>query len=564
MLRFRTPTVVLLGGMLAALLVLLAYRFQNSSRIDQGLQPLEFTDPALANALRLPKDAVVLAVSKTTLVTAPFLLHENPEGAGGWVLALPRGAGTKQKTGRTTLSFSTPVEGLYRAWTRVRWKDVCGNSVILKVGEAPEQVAVDQIYEAWHWVQAGEFNLSAGKQTATLLEREDGIELDQLLFTQDAGFQPAGPLPRAPRDASVPTLAEQTSNPDSKVPEAAASRLLKAQPLQEAAPAGHAGPIRELRRFADDFSRSPGHGLGGWDSTSGRWQIAFDFDPNRIPNQYALTADAAQGHAVTLLKGKPWNGCRLSFSLLPLEKGRYGALLDRADGREDLRVAFETVAGPSRLQVTGAGEPRRVDLDAAFRLRQWQRVVIERWGWVVRVSVDDRPVLALLDAAPSMGQVGLFVAAGSAVFDDVAVEEIPWQADDGRLLKLPWRLGAGAQWFRPTEPGAAAALLGREGAISSEMDGWPVEEILLEEAPGNRPKSGTLNSPNFCATSFHSGQSRPTTFRVTCRSKISPTAMSSAAERPVTRSPPSTLRISALESISFVGFVIWRRTLWSS
>ena len=39
-------------------------------------------------------------------------------------------------------------------------------------------------------------------------------------------------------------------------------------------------PVKSARGFADDFSRSPGHGLGNWDTVSGEWSIEFTFDPN--------------------------------------------------------------------------------------------------------------------------------------------------------------------------------------------------------------------------------------------------------------------------------------------
>ena len=61
------------------------------------------------------------------------------------------------------------------------------------------------------------------------------------------------------------------------------------------------------RLFADDFSRSPGHGLLAWDP-AGEWQIGFSYDPNRVANQYGLVGRALDQPAVAIAKGPPWGG----------------------------------------------------------------------------------------------------------------------------------------------------------------------------------------------------------------------------------------------------------------
>ena len=389
----------------------------------------------------LPKDTFILSIAEGAEVAAPFILRENAAAVGGIALVLPKGTRTDEHKGKARLTLNSQTAGSYNAWARGLWRDTCSNSFSLKSGEAPEQVVGnDDVFGVWHWVPAGKHNLIAGKNTITITEREDGIEIDQVLFTRDPGFQPTGPV----------------------------------SPI---------GCARGIRRFADTFNRSPDHGNDGWDMLSGDWHIAFSFDPNRIPNQYALEGKPTQGEAMALVQGAPWYGCRLSFSFSPSQDGKYGAVLDRSlDGKSALLAAFEISKGHASLSVEGAGSASApLDISAWMRLNQWHRVVIERWAWVLRISVDDRPVLTRVDLAPRAGKVGFFVSAGSAAFDDLELEEIPWQADDGKELTLPWTLGKDAKWFRPTASEKGQALIGRGGSIGCGLGGMPVEEIFIDE-----------------------------------------------------------------------------------
>ena len=432
---------------LAAQVVLLA-------GCGDALRPLEAQPDEGQQAVPLPEGTVVLNAADAA-VKAPFALREDAAAVGGLALVLPEGAASGTGKGCATLKLEVPQAGAYYGWIRARWSDSCGNSVALQLDDGPPVTAgQDRVFGTWHWVDAGKYELSAGEHLAALLEREDGLELDQLLFTPDREFRPFAPV------SAVSTGAA-------------------------------------LRRFADDFARSPGHGMESWDLVSGEWRIEFSLDPNRIPNQYSLVGEATGAGAAALLREPPWNGCRLSFSVSPREEAEFGALLDRtADGAESLRVGFRVGEGRALFQADGSGLGERLELGGAMRAGQWHRVVIERWAWVARVTVDDRMVLESFEATPRAGQVGLFVASGSAVFDDVSVEQIPWQADDGRELRVPWVLGQGAQWFRPVSRRAPEALIGRRGAISARFADMRIEEIVLEETPDN-PGDCSLEAPGL-------------------------------------------------------------------
>ncbi|MGD0091047.1 MAG: hypothetical protein ABSE73_14105, partial [Planctomycetota bacterium] len=320
--------------------------------------------------------------------------------------------------------------------------DSCSNSAALKIADAPERpFGNDCVYNCWHWVRAGQYALPPGKVPAVIIEREPGIALDQLLFTRDPKYLPVGPVSRQ-------------------------------------------GEAAGTRRFADDFARSPGHGLEEWELLGGNWHINFSFDPNRIPNQYTLVGTGSAGvpPALALVKGPPWYGCKLAFSFFPQQEGKYGAVLDRSqDGGEALYLGFSLTGGQARLEAEGPDVHGAVDLQGVVRQNQWHRVVVERWAWVTRVWVDGRMVLANYSCLPRAGSAGLFVASGSAVFDDVELEEIHWQADDGRSLSLPWAASSDAKWFRAAD---TRALVGRSGSLSASLGGMALEEAVFEEPAG--------------------------------------------------------------------------------
>jgi hypothetical protein len=386
----------------------------------------------------LPANTVVLHVKAGKNTVEPFNVDDDPSAVDGLALRLPEGKASSKRTGQLSLPFVAPAAGRYFAWARVQWRDECGNSLGFQIDALPKRTLVDGVFGSWHWVPAGEYELTTDEHTLMLTEREDGIALDQILFTPDAAFRPEGAILSGKMQADV-------------------------------------------RRFADAFDRSPGHGIGPWNLRSGKWDIEFSFDPNRVPNQYALTG-SAKGEGVALIKTDPWRGCQLAFSMratqAPKPGGLCGAVVDVSkDGSRKTVVGIDFTPGKERLVVTGAGKELSADLRGRVRLGDWHRVVIERWAWTLQVSVDGREVLGTDDLEPTAGRFGLFIKDASAAFDDVAAEEIPWLADDGKQFTIPWTLGPDAEWFRPGDTGIDAALIGRAGVIRPPDIGLPLIEI---------------------------------------------------------------------------------------
>jgi hypothetical protein len=398
----------------------------------------------------LPEGVVLVSASDRMQFKGAFHLREEPTAANGREVALLDGAGTGK--GEVRFEIELPAEKDYAAWVRARWRDSCGNSLLLQVdGVFSATVGQDAVYGAWHWVRAGgprgkPFRLGAGKHAVALLEREDGIELDQVLFAPDGDFIPSGIL----------------GGPES-------------------------GP--ELRTFADDFSRSPGHGMEAWDLRGGKWEVAFSFDPNRVPNQYGLVAKAEGGAGAALVKGPPWKDCRMLFSLSPTAKGRCGVLLDAPEsGAGGLRVGFDLTGDAPLLRVTGGGLDERVDLGNRFRLGQWHRVEALRWGWSLSVELDEQCVFRSRHLPVASGAAGFFIDSGEAVFDDLEIMSVPHQLDDRRRFTIPWTPAEGAQWFRPVAADAPESLIGRGGKLRASLAGLPVAEAWVDQEglPGAR------------------------------------------------------------------------------
>ncbi|MCK6474518.1 MAG: hypothetical protein L6R28_22600 [Planctomycetes bacterium] len=387
----------------------------------------------------LPANAVILQAAQAEIV-APFVVSNDPTAAGGKALALPQGTETKEHTGRAKLAFEVKTEGVYRTWARVRWTDDCGNSLDWCFdGAEPRTIGNDKAFEAWHWIAGEPRKLAPGPHALTLIEREDGVAVDQILFTTDEAYVPEG------------ALTPQGEQPG-------------------------------IRRFGDEFARSPGHGLGAWEPKSGAWNLQFSFDPNRIPNQYALSGSASapdQQPAVALAQAPDWDGARFAFSLFPETEGRCGAVLDHR-GKGSLCVTFDTGNGKAKLRVEGDGIQAETDLGEDFRLKQWHAVAIERWAFVLRVWLDRKLVLSRFDLPAPGGAAGLYVGAGQAVFDDVAIDSIPYQTEGPGGARIPWKLGDDSRWSRP---GSGAALLGRGGTLAAGMEGLGVEELVLDPDP---------------------------------------------------------------------------------
>lgn len=120
--------------------------------------------------------------------------------SGNSYLEIPEGTGAKKdkdKTGLATFTFQVTESGDYLLWCRVWWADECGNSVMVSIdGAKPFTLGQDTSYRSWHWIKSEvkipQLRLEKGQHVLKLLEREDGIAIDQMLITSDRSYVPVG------------------------------------------------------------------------------------------------------------------------------------------------------------------------------------------------------------------------------------------------------------------------------------------------------------------------------------------------------------------------------------
>lgn len=120
-------------------------------------------------------------------------------GASGAYLEIPEGAGNPPKlmAGKACFEIEVPEDGLFTLWCRVWWEGECSNSFTVQVDDQPGFLfGEDATYKTWHWVKypvsrtVPPIRLAKGKHVVTFHNREDGVRLDQVLFSADKRFVP--------------------------------------------------------------------------------------------------------------------------------------------------------------------------------------------------------------------------------------------------------------------------------------------------------------------------------------------------------------------------------------
>ena len=124
------------------------------------------------------------------------------EGASGNAyLEVPLGAGKtpKVKAGTARITVEIPADGAYTFWLRTCWEGECSNTLLVQIDNHPPfLVGADATYHAWHWIKYPVSKMAAppaitkGAHTLTIIHREDGVRLDQLLLTTNPRYVPVG------------------------------------------------------------------------------------------------------------------------------------------------------------------------------------------------------------------------------------------------------------------------------------------------------------------------------------------------------------------------------------
>lgn len=266
-----------------------------------------------------------------------------------------------------------------------------------------------------------------------------------------------------------------------------ASRFRRIEPRMDAVGPAQPSPVREssTRFFADDFDRSPGHGLGLWEELAGEWGIEFSLDPNRIPRQYSLRGVAPEGAETALLQvDKPaWPAVGVAFSVSPTDgPARFGLALRGDSPGEDLRILFQPNAeGADTLRVVGPNVDEDTPLPVELLACQWYRVRAEFAASALRISLDGECVFESHRIPSFPARTALLVEEGTTFFDDVVVQERLAFSTAGDARPMPLRARPGSEWYGAVSEKARCALLGRKGVLQAGPFGEPIRWVVVEQ-----------------------------------------------------------------------------------
>lgn len=141
------------------------------------------------------------------------ILMAQPQPVAAACAALPTDRGSVGST------LAAPVAGTYRVWSRIKTADATKNAFYLQIDDTTcnVTVAVPNIQaDTWTWVdyQAGtatnklNVSLTAGNHSLIMAGKDDNLELDRVILTQDPSCVPVGTGDNCayPPDTTPPTV----------------------------------------------------------------------------------------------------------------------------------------------------------------------------------------------------------------------------------------------------------------------------------------------------------------------------------------------------------------------
>ncbi|MBN2302039.1 MAG: hypothetical protein JXN60_05925 [Lentisphaerae bacterium] len=119
--------------------------------------------------------------------------------SGSCYLEIPQGSGNPPEIekGYATIKFIVLKDATYHLWCRIWWADECGNSLTMTIDDgAPFTFGQNSTFKCWHWVKMkrrlSQLDLSKGAHVLKIINREDGVRIDQILFTDNHKHVPVG------------------------------------------------------------------------------------------------------------------------------------------------------------------------------------------------------------------------------------------------------------------------------------------------------------------------------------------------------------------------------------
>ncbi|NOY81988.1 MAG: hypothetical protein GXP31_13405 [Kiritimatiellaeota bacterium] len=143
----------------------------------------------------------VVDASEAKEFTPPVVKDKDPRAAEGTILRIPddtgkppEGADPDMKFGGMRFEVDIPRNMTCAVWMRVFWEGSCGNSIYYRHTDGTTlAVGNDGTYDIWHWLKVPKsFRFKKGRNTFYVLNREDGVRLDQIVITGDLEYVPQG------------------------------------------------------------------------------------------------------------------------------------------------------------------------------------------------------------------------------------------------------------------------------------------------------------------------------------------------------------------------------------
>lgn len=144
---------------------------------------------------RLVSRVLVASILVLAGLSATNVISQNASAACS---ALPTDRGT------VTATVNVQTAGTYRVWSRIKAPDTTNNSYLMQIDDTTCNVVVGDSASipanTWTWVdyQGGTSTsktnvvLTAGNHVFTLAGREDNVQLDRVILTQDTACVPTG------------------------------------------------------------------------------------------------------------------------------------------------------------------------------------------------------------------------------------------------------------------------------------------------------------------------------------------------------------------------------------
>ncbi|MGD9216830.1 MAG: PKD domain-containing protein [Desulfobacteraceae bacterium] len=197
--------------------------------IPDGQEVGDGTDPRAPDATQTPNPqyAKIWIEAEDGDIHAPMQIADNPDASASTYIEVPNGQGNasspSQGAGYAVYTFNAPTTADYVVWGRIIAKDGKDNSFFVSMDGNTPTTWHTQKSESWIWNQVNVpgnteplvYRLEAGQHTLTIYQREDGTQIDRILFTDLMDYVPEGlgenvtPMPDQPSSQHIWLEAEK-------------------------------------------------------------------------------------------------------------------------------------------------------------------------------------------------------------------------------------------------------------------------------------------------------------------------------------------------------------------